>query len=80
MENFFEVTEILLKKIKPRFYGGGNQLKVGDKVITGYINMYSNVYGTPPSKFIPEEVGLSLQLFVLNEKDDKIYQLYEKID
>jgi hypothetical protein len=76
---FIEVTEELLNKTKLRFYGGGNELKIGDKLISGYTLLYANLYGIPPSKYRLSDVSLSLQLFVLNKKDNMIYQLYEKI-
>jgi hypothetical protein len=80
MECFSEVTEESLPNLKMRFYGGGNELKVGDKVIGGYTIMYGSFFGHPPSKIRVSDVALALQLFVLNEEEGMLYQLYEKID
>jgi hypothetical protein len=60
---------------EPIYYGGGRQIQVGDKVIFGYINMYSNLRGIPTTTFNNhDEIGLSFQMFVFN--GDEIYQTY----
>ncbi len=58
-------------------YGGGVKLELGDEIISGYTIMYANLYGHPPSNINPNDVGLSLQMFVLNKNDGMIYQLYK---
>lgn len=68
------VTKKLLQKMKNRYYGGGNELKEGDKIIGGFVNTYANLHGVPPSHYRPEEISLAMKTFVL--KDQMIYELY----
>jgi len=75
---FKKVTAKSLKQMSNYFYGGGRKLKVGDKTIAGLNVMYANLYGTPPSKVDPNDIGLALQMFVLDESNGMIYQLYNK--
>ena len=59
---FKKVTEELLSKTTTRYYGGGNELKVGDKVIFGFTNS--------------SEDTMTLSMFVLS--GELLYQLYKK--
>jgi len=70
----FNITEKHLNNFKCRYYGGGNELKVGDVVYNGFTVNYANINGTPPSKHNPNEISLSLKMFV--EKNGFLYELY----
>ena len=75
---FKEVTEELLEKTKTRHYGGGNELKVGDKVTWGMTINYANLYGTPPQEIKQTDpASLTLNMFVI--KDSLLYQLYKQV-
>lgn len=77
MEAFKTINETNYETFKNYRYGGGSELKIGDKIISGFIVMYANLYGIPPTELQAHDVGLSLQMFVLNEKDGLVYQLYK---
>ena len=72
-----KITEKELNKISCKWYGAGHELKVGDKVYDGFIINYANLNGTPSSEYKPNEISLSLKLFV--EIDGILYELYKKI-
>lgn len=71
------VTKKLLKTMTIRWYGGGKEIKVGDKIIYGYGNCYSSVYGYPNTT-LRRVPPLYLTPFVLPKDDTMIYQLYIK--
>lgn len=78
MENIFKiVTKENLSNLKNKYYGNGNELKEGDKIIFGFVNMYVNLKGIPPNSYRTDEVHLAMKNFVL--KDKLIYELYNKI-
>lgn len=73
-----EVTEELLQKTTTRHYGGGNELKVGDKVAWGMTINYANLYGTPPQEIKQTDPkSFTLNMFVI--KDSLLYQLYKQV-
>lgn len=73
---FKKITQEELDGIgEPIYYGSGRIVCAGDEVIFGYTNMYSNLNGTPPSRFNSvDEIGLSFHMFVLY--GEQIYQTY----
>ena len=73
---FKKVTKKLLRNTKQKFYGGGKELQVGDKIIFGFTTMYANLYGTPPSSVITSP-PLFLASFVLPKNETMLYQLYK---
>jgi len=76
--NVVIVTEEMLETIKCKHYGGGNELKVGDKIIYGLTINYANIYGTPPQEIKEgEPISLSLNSFVC--KGGLIHQLYKQV-
>lgn len=78
MKDFFiTIDDTNIGNYENRRYAGGNELKTGDKIISGFTVMYANLYGIPPTEVVAHEAGLSLQTFVLNERDGLIYQLYK---
>ena len=72
-----KITEKELNNISCKWYGAGHELKVGDKVYDGFIINYANLNGTPSSEYKPNEISLSLKLFV--EIDGILYEPYKKI-
>lgn len=81
METKFKtINEDNFDEFRDYWYGGGNKLKFGDKIVFGYTINYANLYGIPPARVHKCDAGLSLQIFVLNEIDNMIYQLYKLID
>jgi hypothetical protein len=77
-KEFETVTEESLLKMKNKWYGGGKELKVGDKIIFGFTNNYANVNGTPPSTVLENNVSMTLNVFVLDENQNMLIQLYSK--
>ena len=71
---FLKVTKKKLEKMTCIFYGAGKQLQINDNVCSGFTINYANLYGTPSSKYNPDEISLSLKMFV--EKDGMLYELY----
>ena len=72
-----EITEEELKNMPCKWYGAGHELRVGDKICDGFTINYANLNGTPPSEYRPNEISLSLKMFV--EIDGILYELYKKI-
>lgn len=74
----FIVTENNLKSIKARYYGGGQEIKIGDKICYGYIMTYANLNGVPTTKFNPDKDWMSMVMvsFVLDKKTGMLFQLY----
>lgn len=73
---FFKVTKNKLSAMTCKCYGAGKELQVNDRVCSGFTANYANLYGTPPSKYDPDQITLSLKMFV--EKDGMLYELYKK--
>jgi len=69
------ITEEKLKKMICKFYGGGKELQVNDKIFSGFTINYANLNGTPSSVYNPNNVSLSLKMFV--EKNGVLYELYK---
>lgn len=67
-----------LERIINRFYGSDREIQIGDEIIFGFINMYSNIYGYPQNQYPTNSPNLSLQSFVKPKGEDVIYQLYSK--
>lgn len=67
-----------LKKIKNRFYSGGKELKVGDRIIFGFCIDGKKTNSKSPSTFRNHEdtVNMDFNVFVLNEDNGFLYQLY----
>ena len=72
---FLKVTKKKLSTMICKWYGAGKELQVNDKVCSGFTINYANLYGTPSSKYDPNEISLSLKMFV--EKDGILYELYK---
>jgi hypothetical protein len=72
------VTEETLQKTNLKYYVGGRELKVGDKVIFACTIGYSNLTGNSPSSFNKhdETVGLNLKMFVWDERASMFFELY----
>ncbi|MCK9430704.1 MAG: hypothetical protein M0R17_12005 [Candidatus Omnitrophica bacterium] len=77
MKNTFElVTEKTLSNTKCKWYGGGTELKINDKVCFGFTMNFANLSGIPPSNYNPDQTTLSLKMFV--EQGGMLYELYKK--
>ena len=74
-KTFLKVTKKRLKEMTCTFYGAGRQLQINDKVCPGFTINYANLNGTPSSEYNPNEITLSLKMFV--EKDGVLYELYK---
>jgi len=72
---FLKVTKKKLSAITCKWYGAGKELQINDKVCSGFTINYANLNGTPSSEYNPNEVILSLKMFV--EKDGVLYELYK---
>ena len=70
-----EVTTEFLENTKYIYYGGGQKLKLGDLIITGY-TMYYSTMGTPPDSYDDHNNTLVAGCFVWDEKTNCVYQLY----
>ena len=70
-------TEEALDKMTLTCYGAGNELKVGDKIQSGFVINYANLKGISPSEYRSDEISLSLKMFV--EHDGMLYELYKDI-
>lgn len=66
MSYIHEITEETIDKMKNRYYRGNREIKVGDKLIYGFVN---------GRKEGDEEINLELKPFVLDEYF--FYELYE---
>jgi len=72
------VTEETLQKSNLKYYAGGRELKVGDKIIFACTIGYSNLTGNSPSSFSnhDETFGLNLKTFVWDERASMFFELY----
>lgn len=73
------VNDKIFKSLKCRWYGAGNEIKIGDKIIPGLTLNYANLYGMPSTKVKRNDlnnVSLALHLFVFDEETNMAYQLY----
>ena len=73
---FMKVTKKKLSNMVLKYYAGGKKIKINDKICSGFVINYSNLKGISPSNQNPDEVSLSLKMFV--EKDGMLYELYSK--
>ena len=72
---FIKVTEKKLNTMNCKWYGAGKELQINDKVCSGFTINYANLFGKPSSEYNPDEISLSLKMFV--EKDGMLYELCE---
>jgi len=72
---YHKITQKQLDTTVCTLYGGGRKLQVNDKVYSGFTINYANLYGISPSNYNPNDISLSLKLFV--EKDGILYELYK---
>lgn len=77
-EVFDTVTEDFLGHTKLRYYKGGKELKVGDKIISGCTIGYSNLNGRSSSTFNNhvDASNLNLKIFVYDEVSNCLFELY----
>ncbi len=72
------VTDELLGKIKHRYYLGGKELKVGDKIIYGYT--IGNSGFTSSFYSHSDAATLTLKTFVYDEDKKVLIELYKLND
>lgn len=72
------VTRKIFKTAALRFYGGGREINIGDKIVFGFTNTYAS-WGIPPVSFRDDNICLALISFVIPKNSDKMYQLYKKM-
>ena len=70
------VTKSFLKTLKNKRYGGGYELKIGDKITFGLNRCFSNLCGIPSQVRPNETPGFYLTIFVLCEANGFLYELY----
>jgi len=77
-EIFTVVTEEFLGKDNLKYYKGGKELKVGDKVISGCTIGYSNLNGISSSTFNNHDDAsrVNLKMFVYDETSKVLFELY----
>ena len=77
-EIFTVVTEEFLGKDNLKYYKGGKELKVGDKVICGCTIGYSNLNGISSSTFYNHDDAsrVNLKMFVYDETSKMLFELY----
>ena len=72
---FLNVSKKKLSSMTCKWYGAGKELQINDKVCSGFTINYANLNGKPLSKYDPNEISVSLKMFV--EKDGMLYELYK---
>lgn len=71
------ISEEDLNNISCKYYGGGHELKAGDKIYIGYVINYSRLDNRGPiGQYDPNEIYSSMKLFV--EYNNALYELYTK--
>jgi len=77
-EIFTVVTEEFLGDTNLKYYKGGKELKVGDKVVSGCTIGYSNLNGISPSTFNNHDDASrgNLKMFVYDETSKVLFELY----
>jgi hypothetical protein len=79
MNGIFEtVAEEFLRENNRKYYKGGKELKVGDKIISGCTIGYSNLSGVSSSTFYNHDDAsrVNLNMFVYDETSKMLFQLY----
>jgi hypothetical protein len=75
---FTIVTEDFLGGTNLKYYKGGKELKVGDKIISGCTIGYSNLNGISSSTFNNHDDAsrVNLKMFVYDETSKVLFELY----
>jgi len=75
---FTKITKSNINSFNLRYYGGGKEIKIGDKIIFGFVISYANINGIIPTKVDLIPPPLTMIEFVLPKNEMMIYQLYKK--
>lgn len=76
---FIKITKSNINSITLRYYGGGKEIKIGDKIIFGFVIPYANLNGNVPTKVESNSpLALTMIEFVLPKNEMMLYQLYKK--
>jgi hypothetical protein len=75
---FTKITKSNIDKQTLRYYSGGKEIKIGDKIIFGFVIPYANINGIIPTKVDSIPPPLTMIEFVLPKNEIMLYQLYKK--